>query len=104
MSEENFGVESFAAAIEAHVNAAPLQDTARGQFSLGGRIVDAVRDRLSTLGDGVSTEVKTMILNAALKVYDKFNFPQIPDAIELPIKATLRPILETLLKKLLGLE
>ena len=93
--------EVFAAAIEAHVNSFPLQDTARGQFSLGGRIIDAVRDRLSTIGDGVSDEIKNSLLNAAMMVYDKFNFPQIPDVVELPIKTYVRPILESLLKQLL---
>lgn len=101
MSEHNFAAE-----IEAHINSAPIQHSARGHFSLGGRIIDAVRERISNLGGllSISDDVKKMILDAALSVYDKFNLPQVPDIIELPIKNALRPVLEGLLKQLLGLE
>lgn len=98
-------IDNLAEDIESHVFEAPLQDTARGQFSLGGRIIDAVRDRIQNLGGllTIGDDVKKMLRDAALQVYDKVNLPTVPDMIELPIKQALRPVIETLLNQLLGL-
>lgn len=94
--------EAFASSIESHVLSAPLQGGFRGGGSLIGRIVDAVRERLANLGGILTDEVKTQLKAAALAVFDKINIPQLPDVIELPIKALLRPLLENLLDAVLS--
>lgn len=98
-------IDTLASDIESHVFSAPIQDTARGQFSLGGRIIDAVRDRIENLGGLLSLgdDVKKMLRDAALQVYDKVNLPTVPDLIELPIKQALRPVVEALINQILGL-
>lgn len=94
--------ESFSAAIESHVHSAPLQGGFRGGGSLVGRIVDAVRERLGNLGGILTDEIKAQIKASALAVFDRVNIPQLPDMIELPIKALLRPMLEHVLDAVLS--
>lgn len=95
--------EQFAEEIHAHVFGAPLQDEARGSFSARGRIVDAVRNIVGRLGDAISTETKQALLTAALQVYDLINLPTVPDVIETPVKQMLRPVIESMVRGLLGL-
>lgn len=64
-------------------------------------IIDAVRRLLARLGN-IGPEVKQAILDAALRVYDAIDTP-IPDLVENPLKAALRPTVEAILKQLLGL-
>ena len=102
MSGEHI-VEMFAAEIQEHVLSDTIQASARGRFSVGGRIVDAVVGILDRLGDGISEDVKRKLFEGAMSVYDFVNIPQIPDAIEVPCKTLLRPVVENMLKTMLGI-
>lgn len=80
-------IESLAASCGAHLISEPIQPSARGLGSLIGRIVDWVKPLAPTID-------KETVTAAALMAWDKtiavINFPQVPDAIEVPLKAALR--------------
>ena len=80
-------VETLAASCGAHLLADPIQPSARGLGSLIGRIVDWVKPLAPTID-------KETLAAAALVAWDntiaKINFPQVPDVVEVPLKAALR--------------
>lgn len=94
---------NFQSLIRSHVEADALSDGFRGIFSLGGRVLDAVRNLSINLDDAGKRQLK----DAALAVYDvaakAIDVPLVPDATELSIEAWLRSVLSEQIDKLLGL-
>ena len=90
----------FESVIHSHVTAAPIQSGARGIGTVAGRIIDAVRKLVQ---DGLDETAKVAVKQAALRVYDSINVPQIPDTIETLIKTAFRGTIDNLLDTVLGL-
>lgn len=95
-------MDSLAIKLVEHAASAPIQGGFRGAGSLAGRLLDFISSHVGSLSH-LDTEAKLAVKVTVLKVYDTFNLPQLPDVIETPLKAIFRPVLESGLDSLLGL-
>ena len=94
--------QQFQAAVAAHIEADALSTGFRGVFSLGGRVLDAVRK----LKAGIAADDKAKLKTAALAAFDvaaaAIDIPYLPDAQERSLETWLRELLATQIDRLLA--
>lgn len=87
---------AFATTIKSHVNSSAIQPGFRGAFSVLGRILDAVKNIVETVGGGMTPDIKAQLEAAACQVFDQLVI--LPE----PFDALSDVLFKSALDKLLG--